>query len=123
MFIIFVTWKRGPTWYLRISPYIYFLAMFTNYILLPLFNLGVFLYFTIHPDYDLKQEPLESWVIFFCIVCFSRLIEYVSTVRKLLSEDYAYFKAMKKRLAEPVLEQTEATEENKEFEENQAEEG
>ena len=54
IYIIFVPWKKGPAWYLKVSPYIYFTFLLINYILLPVFNLTVFLYFTISPKYDLK---------------------------------------------------------------------
>ena len=34
------------------------------------------IFYTVNPKYDLKVIPLESWVIFFNIVCFSRLLEF-----------------------------------------------
>lgn len=61
--------------------------MYTNYVILPAFNLVVFLYYTIHPGYNLTVFPLESWIIFFSIVCFTRLLEYAFSLRKLVMDD------------------------------------
>jgi hypothetical protein len=41
----------------------------------------------VNPKYDLKVIPLESWVIFFNIVCFSRLLEFFSTIKKIVLDD------------------------------------
>ena len=87
IFLIFVPWKKGPELYLKISPLIFFFMMYLNYLILPVFNIGLSIYFTVNPAYDLKQMPLESWVVFFTIVCFSRLIEYYASLKKLVMDD------------------------------------
>lgn len=95
-YLIFVPWKTGPEWYLKISSKIFFMMIYLNYIVLPIINIGLTIFFTVNPAYDLKALPLESWVIFFTIVCFSRLIEFFTTIRKTVIEDARIYKTARK---------------------------
>ena len=86
-YLIFIPWKLGPEWYLKISPAIFFTTMYLNYIILPLMNIVCSVYYTVNPAYDLKLLPLESWVVFFTIICFSRLVEYYASIKKIVLDD------------------------------------
>lgn len=86
-FLIFVPWKKGPEWYLKISPKIFLILVYMNYVILPLGNMGLSVFFTVNPKYDLKAIPLESWVVFFTVVCFSRLTEFFSSIKKIVMDD------------------------------------
>lgn len=70
--------------------------IYLNYVILPIGNLGMTAYFTLNPNYDLKVLPLESWVIFFTIVCFSRLVEFFSNLKKIVLDDARIFLESKK---------------------------
>jgi len=61
--------------------------MYLNYVILPSGNILLMIFYTVNPKYDLKVIPLESWVIFFNIVCFSRLLEFYSTIKKIVLDD------------------------------------
>jgi hypothetical protein len=65
--------------------------MYLNYVFLPIANLFMSTYFTLNPNYDLKVKPLESWVIFFTVVCFSRLLEFFSSIKKIVLDDARIF--------------------------------
>ncbi len=65
--------------------------MYLNYVVLPLGNIIMSTYFTVNPNYDLKLVPLESWIIFFTIVCFSRLTEFFSSIKKVVMDDARIF--------------------------------
>lgn len=95
-FLIFVPWKKGPEWYLKISPKIFFFMMYLNYVVLPVINIGLTVFFTVNPAYDLKALPLESWIIFFTIVCFSRLVEFFSSLKKTVLDDARIYLATRK---------------------------
>lgn len=86
-YLIFVPWKKGPEWYLKVSPKIFFSLVYVNYIILPVINIAVMIYFTVNPKYQLKLLPLESWVVFFTIICFSRLIEFFASLKKIFLDD------------------------------------
>lgn len=90
-FLIFIPWKKGPDFYVKISPYIFYTLMYLNYVVLPLGNIIMSTYFTVNPNYDLKVVPLESWIIFFTIVCFSRLTEFFSSIKKIVMDDARIF--------------------------------
>ena len=98
--MIFIPWKKGPEWYLKISPAIFFVLIYMNYVILPLGNIGLSAYFTINPAYDLKIIPMESWVVFFTIVCFSRVLEFFVSIKKIIMDDARiYIETRKLKLA------------------------
>lgn len=66
---------------------IFYSAMYINYVILPAINIGLFLYFTIDPNYKLKIEPLESWIVFFTIICLTRLLEFETSIKKIVLDD------------------------------------
>jgi len=71
-----------------------------NYVILPLGNMGLSVYFTVNPKYNLKVIPLESWVVFFTVVCFSRLTEFFSSIKKIVMDDARiYIETRKLKLA------------------------
>ena len=87
-FLIFVPWKKGPEWYLKISPKIFFVFIYLNYVILPLGNIGYSAYqFTQFKNLDLNGLSEQSWVIFFTIVCFSRVTEFFSSIKKIVMDD------------------------------------
>ena len=99
-FLIFVPWKKGPEWYLKISPKIFFVLVYMNYVILPFVNMGLSVYFTVNPHYNLKKIPLESWVVFFTVVCFTRLTEFFSSIKKIVMDDARiYIETRKLKLA------------------------
>lgn len=77
--------------------------MYLNYVILPVGNMGLSTYFTLNPNYDLKIKPLESWVIFFTVVCFSRVFEFFSSIKKIVLDDARIFLQTRKVLLEGQL--------------------
>lgn len=73
--------------------------VYLNYIILPVLNILIMIFFTVNPKYNLKVLPLETWVIFFTIVCFSRLVEFYASLKKILLDDARiYLETRKMRL-------------------------
>jgi hypothetical protein len=81
-YLIFVPWKKGPAWYLKISHIIVYILLITNYLIIPIANLGFAVFFIVDPSYDLKNQTVQSWVVFFNVVCFSRILEFFTMIRK-----------------------------------------
>lgn len=104
IFLIFVPWKKGPDLYLKISPFVFYLMMYTNYVILPIINLLLSTYFTLSPQYDLKVKPLESWVIFFTVVCFTRVLEFFTSIKKIVLDDARIFMQTRRMVLEGRLE-------------------
>jgi len=90
-FLIFIPWKKGPDFYTKISPGIFYILMYLNYVVLPIGNILMSTYFTVNPNYNLKIVPLESWIIFFTIVCVSRVTEFFSSIKKIVMDDARIF--------------------------------
>ena len=81
-YLIFVPWKKGPSWYLKISHIIVYILLITNYLIIPIANLGLAVFFIVDPIYNLKNQTVQSWVVFFNVVCFSRILEFFTMIRK-----------------------------------------
>jgi len=39
-FMIFVNWKKGPQWWTKYSPYLYFAMIIIVYLVLPVLNIS-----------------------------------------------------------------------------------
>jgi hypothetical protein len=96
--MIFVPWKKGPAWYLKFSHVLVYSLLLTNYLIIPLGNLGLAMFFIFDPYYDLKMQSVQSWVVFFNVVCVSRVFEFFTTVRKTVLEDAHNYIAAQKLL-------------------------
>ena len=96
-FLIFFPWKKGPSWYLAISPAIFFTMMYLNYIILPGVNAALFVYYTVNPNYDLVTFPLESWIVFFSILCITRMGEYWFSLKKIVLDDARIYMQSRKQ--------------------------
>ena len=103
--MIFVPWKKGNKYYLKISPYLFYLLITTNYIIIPFGNIVLSAYFTLNPSYDLKAKPLESWVIFFTVLCFCRMVEYFTDVKKVVMDDAKVYLETRKAMENGKLDE------------------
>ena len=116
-YLIFVPWKKGPDWYTKHSFKLFKSLLYLNYVWLPFINIAITVFFTLNPRFDLKLLPLESWVVFFSVVCFARLVEFYSNLRKVVLDDARIFISARKdkenaklsELTESVLEKDEVT--------------
>lgn len=75
-------WKKGPAWWLKYSHYVFFVLLLINYLILPIINIAVSLFYILYPDLNLKEQSIESYVIFIFIVCISRVIEFFVQIRR-----------------------------------------
>jgi len=85
--MIFVPWKKGPDFYLKFSDKFFFGILLTNYILIPIINILFSVYWICLPSINLKEEPIECYIIFFNVLCFMRIIEYFTNIRQTVVSD------------------------------------
>jgi hypothetical protein len=71
-----VHWKKGPAWWLKYSYLVFFVLLLINYLILPILNIAVSFFYIVFPSVNLKEQSIESYVVFISIVCISRVIEY-----------------------------------------------
>ena len=64
-----------------------FTMMYLNYVILPGLNIFLFVYYTANPKYNLKIFPLESWIVFFSILCITRISEFFVSLKKIIMDD------------------------------------
>jgi hypothetical protein len=91
-FLIFVHWKKGADWWLKISYIVFYVLLLTNYIVLPLINIVASVFFIVSPNINLEDETIESYVVFITIVCLMRLIEYFTLIRRSVLLDAKIYK-------------------------------
>lgn len=96
-FLVFIEWKKGPKWYLKVSPLIFFSLTLLNFIIIPVANIALFLYFCfINKSFSVKQIFIESWVVFFVVVSFSHIFEFFFVIRKSVITDAKNYMAARK---------------------------
>jgi len=84
---------------LKISPYLFFSLTLLNYIIIPIANIVfILIIFFAAPGFDIKKEYIESWVIFFLIVSFSRILEFFLVIKKSVLFDARNYMAARKKL-------------------------
>jgi len=98
-FLIFVDWKKGPKWYLKVSPAIFFSLIMLNYLIIPVVNIAFFFYLAFAvPGFDVKKIYIESWVIFFLVVSASRIFEFFLVIKKSVLVDARNYISARKEL-------------------------
>lgn len=85
--LIFVHWKKGPEWWLKISPTIFFILLFAAFLILPALNVIISIVFICDPKYDIRAQPIESYVVFFMVLYMIRIIEFFTWIRKSIFDD------------------------------------
>lgn len=53
-----------------------------NYIFIPIVNILFSLYWISLPSINLKDEPIECYIIFFLVLCIMRILEYFTNIRQ-----------------------------------------
>ena len=79
--MIFVPWKKGPKWYTKIAPYVFFGMLLTVYIFVPLLNIGYNIATWVIPGLDNRANFYESWVLFYFIVNVARILSFFTSIR------------------------------------------
>ena len=97
-YLIFIPWKKGPASYIKYSHIVMYILLITNYLIIPFGNLGMALFFIVDPAYNLKNQTVQSWVVFFNVVCFTRIFEFFTMIRKTVLLDAKNYMAAKKAL-------------------------
>lgn len=80
-------WKKGSESWLQISPYLYLFMLVANYLIIPIANLLPSIYFIFAPRITLKDFTIESYLIFYNILCACRIVEYFTLIRKYVIKD------------------------------------
>ena len=87
-FMIFIHWKKGSTRWQRISPYIFFIFFYSSYLVIPVVNIAVFLYYVLGPStFNVRDQPITSYMICFMVLYTFRLAEFYIWIRKTVIDD------------------------------------
>ena len=75
-----------------------YILLITNYLIIPFGNLGMAIFFIVDPAYNLKNQTVQSWVVFFNVLCATRIFEFFTMIRKTVLLDAKNYLAAKKAL-------------------------
>ena len=96
--LIFRTWKTGPEWWVKIAPKLYYSLLIVVYLILPSLNILVELSAAISPKIKQKNSQYMAWILFYMVVCISRLIEFFVIIRPKYITDAKTFIHMREDL-------------------------
>lgn len=80
--LIFASWKKGPKWYIKIAPYLFFGMLLTVYIFVPLMNIGYNIASWVIPGIDNRANFYESWVLLYFVLNIARLLSFFTSIRR-----------------------------------------
>lgn len=100
-FLVFVEWKKGPKWYVKAAPIIFFSFLLLNFLIVPIANIVYFFILAFGvPGFSVKLVFIESWVIFFLIVSMTRIFDFFFVIRRSVLVDARNYLAAQKLLKE-----------------------
>jgi hypothetical protein len=99
--LVFVEWKKGPKWYVKAAPIIFFSFLLLNFLIVPIANIVYFFILAFGvPGFSVKLVFIESWVIFFLIVSMTRIFDFFFVIRRSVLVDARNYLAAQKLLKE-----------------------
>ena len=72
--VLFVGWKTGPAWWVKIGPKVYWCWTLIGFVIVPLINITVFTIFLAAPNVDAKKDLYFCWKVVYISYCIGYLI-------------------------------------------------
>jgi len=85
--LVFIHWKKGQDWWLKISPYLFGFLLFFVYLIMPVTNIIVIVAVMIDPNIKIKEYDTNSYIIFFLTLYTIRVVEFLTWIRKSVLDD------------------------------------
>ena len=89
--LIFVSWKKGPAWWTKISPYLFFALLVFVYFVVPFLNVVLAMALILFPNINLRQSMFESWAAFYMSLQIIKIFDYFFTIRREYLHDAKMF--------------------------------
>lgn len=85
--MVFVSYKTGPEWWLKISLKVFKILVWVNYIVVPFSNLVALVVLVAIRKKEIFDDIASSWVVFWAVLCVFRIIEFFTTIRHSIIRD------------------------------------
>lgn len=105
--LVFIHWKKGADWWLKISPYLFGSLLFFVFLIMPLANIIVAVILIITPNISLLNQMIESYVVFFLVLYSIRVIEFLTWVRKSVFDDARTYLSSREMMEDKGVEELE----------------
>lgn len=102
-FLIFVHWRKGSDWWLKVSLPIFVFVLKLCFLIIPLINVVVTITLIIDPQLNLLNMPKTSWVIFNNTLYLNRIFDYLFSIRKSVMDDARYYIQLQETSKEDLL--------------------
>jgi len=98
--LIFQSWQKGNKYWLYISPYIFYVVLILNYLVIPIGNIILAAFTWSDPYFDVRNEIAEIYVVFFVGNCASRIVEYFTVIQRTVVLNAMIFLRVRKDIEE-----------------------
>ena len=103
-FLIFVHWRKGANWWLKVSLPIFVFVLKLCFLIIPVVNVLATATLVIDPNINVLAQPKSSWVIFNTTLFLNRIIDYLFSIRKSVMDDARYYLQLQETSKEDLLE-------------------
>ena len=93
-FLIFVPWKKGPSWWTNVSFTVFKTLLAVVFFIIPLINIIASTFLISYPKINLEDQPIFSYVVFYTVLCCHRIFDFFTAVRKQLIDEASYFQSL-----------------------------
>lgn len=83
-FHIFVSWRKGPAWWTRVAPYLYYGSTILIYQILPLITLAYVMFLWIWPGVSFVESTFSPWNIQYSVFSAAQFITFWTSYRQQL---------------------------------------
>lgn len=107
-FLLFLPWKKGPAFWTKISPFIFFAVALLNYLVIPLVNIFIAIFCFTQPKFNITEATIETYVLFIFVICITRVVEYFTLFRRNILVDAKIYLQSKCEFAGQTTDQLKA---------------
>lgn len=84
-FMTFIQWRKGPSWWQKVAPFVFVIFSITDYLIFPILCLAMCITSFFHLNGH-ALEWVQSYYLYFAIIFASRLIDFPIKIYPLLKE-------------------------------------
>ena len=100
---IFISWRKGPKWWVTISPFVYFAMLLLSYIIMPSIIVIYTVVLILAPT-QFYTDYYSSWNIMYCTIACCQFVSFFVVIKKTIMSQIKIYKDIKekKRKAEEI---------------------
>jgi hypothetical protein len=105
--LIFLHWKKGSNWWVKLAPSLFHVLVFTNYVVVPVVVICTSVIVAIRGYVDNVVDAIESFTVFFDVLMVLHNTEYFTFIRPVILVDAKFYCKSRHRISAMSAEQIE----------------